>query len=364
MILRRCLVAFVIIVGTQAALPGNAAADNIRDAQWHLAYLGMSDAQSISRGNGVTVGLVDTGVDASHPDLSNAVASGSEVGGVGDGRSDSDGHGTSMAGLIAARGRTTSIGALGIAPGSIVIPIKIRDQRPLTVAAAIDQASVRGVKVICLALGTSGDRELEAAVNRARAADIVVVASAGNAPGVGVQAPARYSGVVAAVGVDRTGNHAAISVTGPEAMLAAPAEEVISTSLSGGYDKGKGTSAAAAIIAGVVALIRSKFPTLDATEVVHRMTATAIDKGNPGRDKEYGYGVVNPVAALTADIPPLSISPSPGSTAPSADIDDRASAGNNIGPVLGLVAFLVGLAGLALGFVLLIWRAKRHTLTK
>jgi len=81
------------------------------------------------------------------------------------------------------------------------------------------------------------------------------------------------------------------------------------------YGKGTGTSDSAAIVAGVVALIRSKFPALSATEVIHRLTATATDKGPKGRDPEYGYGIVNPYAALTADVPPPSATASPAADA-------------------------------------------------
>jgi len=160
--------------------------------------------------------------------------------------------------------------------------------------------------------GTSLD-----AVEKAINAGILIVAAAGNRPEKRIQAPARYPGVIAAVGVDRNGDHAAISVSGPEAVLAAPAVDIVTTATGGGYQIGGGTSDATAIIAGVAALVRSKFPNLSAREVVHRMTATATDKGAPGRDDEYGYGIVNPVAALTADVPPL----------PSATPSDKPSIG-------------------------------------
>lgn len=87
--------------------------------------------------------------------------------------------------------------------------------------------------------------------------------------------------------------------------MVAPAVDIYSTSIDSKYRKGTGTSGATAIVAGAAALIRSKYPYLPASEVAHRLTATAVDKGPPGRDDEYGYGVVDLVAALTADVPPL-----------------------------------------------------------
>jgi subtilisin family serine protease len=305
------------------------------------------------------VAVVDTGVDPSHPDLGDAIISGSEVNGPGDGRSDSNGHGTSMAGIVAARGRDASTGALGIAPSSVVLPIKIPDEDSLSVSAGIDRARAMGARVLCVALTTSDSRELEAAVRRAQVADIVVVAGAGNRPNVGVQVPANYPGVVAAVGVDRNGNHANVSVAGPQAVLAAPAEDIVSVELAGKYAKGTGTSASTAIITGVAALVRSKFPELSAAEVIHRMTATAVDKGTPGRDKEYGFGIVNPVGALTADVPPVEASAGP-SPMPTATLSESSPDRRSSGKVIGFVALLLGLAVVIVVFALL-GRGKRRS---
>lgn len=158
---------------------------------------------------------------------------------------------------------------------------------------------------------------MEDAINRAEQADIVVVAAVGNDPGqTMVDYPAAFPGVVAAAGTDENGNHAAVSASGPEVVLAAPATNLIQAYVNGGYAVGTGTSAATAVIAGAAALVRAKFPKLSAVEVVHRLTATAIDKGPPGRDIEYGYGLINIVAALTANVPPLTPSASPTSTPP------------------------------------------------
>jgi subtilisin family serine protease len=185
--------------------------------------------------------------------------------------------------------------------------------------AGISWAAKHGAKVICLAASVQASPPLRRSVLEALAANVVVVSAAGNRPDVtSVSFPAAYPGVVAAAGVDRNGNHAEISVTGPEVVLAAPAVDVVSTNAGGGYRTGTGTSDATAIIAGAAALVRAKFPKLSAEEVVHRLTATAIDKGPPGRDDEYGYGIVDLVGALTKDVPPLdSGSPSPASGATS-----------------------------------------------
>jgi subtilisin family serine protease len=149
-------------------------------------------------------------------------------------------------------------------------------------------------------------------------ANVVVVAAAGNAPqDTYVRYPAAYDGVIAVAGTDRSGLHAAISVVGFPVVIAAPAVDIISTGVNGTYQIGTGTSDATAIVAGAAALVRAKYPALSAKEVYRRLTLTADDKGAPGRDIEYGFGVLNIVKALTADIPPLPASPPSTTAAPS-----------------------------------------------
>jgi subtilisin family serine protease len=149
-------------------------------------------------------------------------------------------------------------------------------------------------------------------------------------------------------------------VTGPEIDVVAPAVDIYSTSIDGKYRKGTGTSDATAIVAGAAALVRSKYPYLPAAEVVHRLTATAVDKGPPGRDDEYGYGVIDLVAALTADVPPLGFEsataapPSGGATSASAQPaggdGDRGAAARGWA-TLGVIV--------AAGCGFLVWRRRR-----
>ncbi|GAB3816111.1 hypothetical protein GCM10027605_64610 [Micromonospora zhanjiangensis] len=116
-------------------------------------------------------------------------------------------------------------------------------------------------------------------------------------------------------------------------MIVAPGANICSTDIGGKYRTSSGTSDSTAIVSGAVALIRSKYPNLSAKEVVHRLTATATDKGSPGRDPEYGYGELNLIAALTADVPPLepsasvsaSINPSPPTSAITAPPEKRSN---------------------------------------
>ncbi|MEU8253912.1 S8 family serine peptidase [Micromonospora inaquosa] len=284
----------------------------IRTDQWHLTTLNSGEANKISQGEGVTVAVPDTGVYP-HTDLRDNLLRGVDLTGEGessDGHSDRNSHGTGMAGLIAAHGQEGGRGARGIAPKAKILPIisstADNQSSPDNIGKAIDYAISHGAAVISISSAGGSSPALRRAISEALLANVVVVAAAGNRPAdTAVGYPASEEGVVAVGGVDKTGIHAAVSVTGPEIDVVAPAVDIYSTSIDGKYRKGTGTSDATAIVAGAAALIRSKYPYLPAREVAHRLTATAVDKGPPGRDDEYGYGVIDLVAALTADVPPL-----------------------------------------------------------
>ncbi len=341
--------------------PAPAHADSVRDREWHLTALDVLRAHQSSQGEGVLVAVADTGVDDRHGELAGAVIAGKEFGegASGDGRADTDGHGTAMAGLIAGRGLPNGAGVLGIAPKATILPVQTIHGdfggAPTALAAGIAWAVSKGARVLCVAAGTSEYPEMRQAIDSALRADVVVVAGAGNTPkDTGVAFPARLPGVLAVGGTDRAGNHAPISATGPEIALVAPAVDIISTGTFGKYVTSQGTSNATAIVAGVVALVRAKYPTLSASEVVRRLTATATDRGRPGRDDEYGYGIVNPVAALTASIGP----PAPAASSPA----DRAGPGDGSGRLPVVVWVLLGCGTVAAcTLLLLLLRSRRRS---
>jgi type VII secretion-associated serine protease mycosin len=286
-----------------------AGADSISDGQWFHSALNTAAAHSITQGEGVTVGLIDSGVDGSHPDLSGSLLSGLDLVGQTDGRVDTNGHGTAMAGLIAAHGRVK-----GVAPLAKILPVKITAVSDAPIdkqAQGIRWAVANGAKVISISRsGPFDDLLLRQQVEAAIAADVVVVAAAGNKPdATDVEFPAAVSGVVAVAATNRDGNLSDISVAGPQLVVSAPGEKISSTGPKATHYVGSGTSYATAIVAGAVALIRAKFPNLKAPEVIRRLTATATDKGTPGRDSTYGYGVLNIVGALTADLPQVTSAP-------------------------------------------------------
>jgi type VII secretion-associated serine protease mycosin len=317
---RLAAVGLITTIAMIAASPV-AWADSTRDRQWHLTFLNTAAAHQISQGEGILVGLPDTGVDAQHPDLVGATAAGTEIGESGDGRVDTDGHGTGMAGLIAGRGHGSGGGALGIAPRATILPVRtVRSEFggvPKDLGEGITWAVEHGAKVICVAGVTSEDPTVLASISRALKADVVVVAGVGNTPkNTTVGYPARIPGVLAVGGVDQAGHHASISATGPEVAIVAPAVDIVSTAAFGQYRTATGTSDATAIVAGAAALVRAKYPNLTAPDIIHRLTTTATDKGPPGRDPEYGYGTLDLLKALTADIP--TTTPRPTTPPPNA----------------------------------------------
>ncbi|GAA2192531.1 hypothetical protein GCM10009848_49330 [Micromonospora lupini] len=307
---------------TVAPAPAQAA-DTVRSYQWYLDYLKIPAAHKITKGAGVKVAVVDGGVDANNPDLRGQVlpGHGTNAAAAPDGRRDDDkekGHGTKMAGIVAGRGGG-DMHALGIAPAAKIIPVSMGATSSTDdVVLGVRWAADNGADVINLSLATAqavAPPELVDAVNYALSKDAVVVASAGNMEQGDRQviSPANIPGVVAVTGFDKQGRFFAGSVQGPEAVIASPMESIIGPVPKGvspnGYTLASGTSSAAAIISGVVALIRSEYPKLDAANVVNRLIKTARDAGPSGRDPQFGFGTVDLMAALTRSVPPVTANP-------------------------------------------------------
>lgn len=292
--------------------PSPANADSFRDDQWYLKSLSISRAHAISRGAGVIVGLVDTGAYP-HPDIQRNLLRGTTLvpGERGDGHSDKGGHGTNMAALIAAHGRGPDDGVLGIAPAAKVLPIKIsNDERSIPSAKAIGDginwAIANKASVINVSAVAGPAFEIEDAVAAAIKANIVVVAGVGNASSSAlVGYPAAIDGVLAVGATGRDGKHASLSVEGTKVQICAPGVDITTAEPERKYADVDGTSASTAIVSGAAALVRAKFPQLSAPDIINRLTATADDIGPPGRDDECGYGRLNIVRALTADVPPI-----------------------------------------------------------
>jgi type VII secretion-associated serine protease mycosin len=291
----------------QPPAPDQPAAHDPHD---QLAPLAADQAWRHSTGTGVVVAVLDSGVDAGHPDLAGRVLPGRDyVDGSTDGRVDPVGHGTTVASLVAGGGDP----ATGLAPDAQILPVRVLDeqnryQRASTVADGVVWAVDQGAQVINLSLGGSrASGSLAGALAYAMAHDVVLVACTGNATGdyPGVWYPAREPGVVAVSGLTFSGLTPVKwpeSLTGPETVLAAPAVMTGARS-GGGHRRVEGTSFSSALVAGTAALIRSRWPGLSAGEVVNRLVATADHLGAPGRNPVFGFGAVDPLGALTEPVP-------------------------------------------------------------
>ncbi|RKE19288.1 type VII secretion-associated serine protease mycosin [Streptomyces sp. TLI_171] len=287
-----------------------ASADQVRDAQWTTSFLGLERAWSVSRGDGVIVAVIDTGVDASHPDLAGSVLEGFDKSGKGHNTDPTDPHGTAMAGIIAAHGHGDGVGAMGVAPAAKILPVfRASSDGTGVFPEGIRWAVDHGAKVINISQGMKGnpgqDKELTSAVAYAAQHDVLIVASAGNDGGGVVESPANEPGIVAVGAVDKSGSIWSMSNYGSQVLLSAPGVGVVAPgSCSGGqYCIGDGTSDATAFVSGTAALVRAKYPELTAGQVANRLTKSAKAAGGKAPDPHYGYGVLSPYDALTKDIP-------------------------------------------------------------
>ncbi|MDX2597563.1 type VII secretion-associated serine protease mycosin [Streptomyces sp. WI03-4A] len=290
---------------------------------WALQRVNLDELWAESTGKGVQVAVIDTGVDVKNPQLTQAVAVSKgrnllpEKNGKGEkidrgnksGTTDTVGHGTRVAGIIAAR-PARGTGFAGLAPGATIIPIKQNDAEgdgtADSLASAIRYAVQAGAGVINISQDTAKaldprNSTLKDAIDYALERRVVVVASAGN-DGLGgnvkVTYPASYEGVLAVAASDRNNERAPFSQSGDFVGVAAPGVDMISTVPGNGHCSDNGTSFSAPYVAGVAALLKAKYPKWTAQEVVAQIEQTA-ERSIPGRDRLVGWGVVDPVKALT-----------------------------------------------------------------
>jgi len=298
---------------------------------WALQRVLMDELWEQSTGKGVRVAVIDTGVDVKNPQLTKAVDTASgrnylpenlkdENGstierGKENGTTDLVGHGTKVAGIIAAR-EAKGTGFTGLAPDATIIPIQQNDAdghgTAETLADSIRYAADQAdADIINISQDTADavkpTPRLEQAVNAALAKDIVIVASAGN-DGLGGNVketyPASYAGVLAVAASDRNNERAAFSQSGDFVGVAAPGVDMISTVPGGGHCSDNGTSFSAPYVAGVAALIKAKHEDWTQEQIVAQIQQTA-ERSIAGHDRLVGWGVVDPVRALTEDDKPI-----------------------------------------------------------
>jgi membrane-anchored mycosin MYCP len=409
--------ALVTAAGLVWAVP--ASADQVQNGQWYLTKLGVRQAWSITKGRGVKVAVIDSGVDGSVADLRGAVVAGRAFSSGDDGQAPVDGnnHGTNVGSLVAGRGHGAghASGVLGTAPAARIITASFAighstDDSPQAIRWAVDN----GAKVLNLSYNSTFPGQ-EDAVRYAEAKDVVVVAATGDTFAAGqrnrVGMPASFPGVLAVTGVDQNLKSDPGAVIGAGTAIAAPFSTTPSNPDSGAattglpvanpsgapagaYIERTGTSLSAPIVAGIVALVRAKFPDLDAANVINRVLKTATPAGGSVPNGTYGYGVVNALAALTANVPevvenplgslvtsapsgsvsspaprsstppasssPNSGSPAPGSTAPAPSTSSAPAASSADSSGLGAGAWIAIIAIVLIAAAVIVWLLTRN----
>jgi type VII secretion-associated serine protease mycosin len=301
-------------------------ADPVREQQqWVLDALNVEQAWTVTKGGGVTVAVVDSAVDGKVKELQGRVSAGPDMTSGAVTRDLPPGrHGTAMAGLIAGSGNGD--GFIGIAPESRILslPLAVDDEpadgvppiedeqtsaeSPL--ARALRYAANHGAQVVSMSIGSYGPlRSEREAVSYALGKGVVLVAAVGN-DGQTVYAkengtsywsfPAGYPGVIGVAATDKQGKRATFSSDNLSVLVAAPGVDVPVVKRKSGYELSEGTSSAAALVAGVAALIKARYPSLPPEQVAQALASSARGRPAAGYDDQTGYGVVDAAAALNA----------------------------------------------------------------
>ncbi|MFJ3905952.1 type VII secretion-associated serine protease mycosin [Streptomyces sp. NPDC090025] len=322
----------------------------IEGVPWPLQRVLFDELWKDTKGKGVRVAVIDTGVDIKNPQLKKAVDAkagkdylkpdkqnpgpDNDRRGKTGGTEDIVGHGTKVAGIIAAR-PDKGTGFVGIAPEATIIPIRQNDEKNSgksdTMADAIKHALAKGAQVINISQDTTQPlgpgSSLGRAVAEALSKNVVVVASAGNDGMDGKLKdtyPAAFPGVLAVGSSDRNNERAAFSQSGDFVGVAAPGVDIVSTVPLGGQCVDNGTSFSAPYVAGVAALLRAKYPDWTAAQIVTRIEQTATRSVN-GRDDHVGWGVIDPVRALADGPEPPTTGPTPDPGPPKAQAPEPAA---------------------------------------
>ncbi len=318
----------MIAIASVLLIAQPAAADEIRGREYWLSDYNIQRAWQTTRGAGVTIAVIDTGIDGAHQDLTGTVIGGTDVSGVGssDGQTpvgDDSSHGTLVASLLAGHGHGpgNSAGVIGVAPDAKLLAVSVGFGGTGTrssddqIADAVRWATDNGADVINMSLTRNTlewPESWDAAFLYAMKHDVVVVAAAGNR-GSGttvVGAPATMPGVVTVAGVDQQRRASTdASSQGITISVAAPAEKLVGAGPGNLYYEWEGSSGATPIVAGLVALIRAAHPDLDAANVIQRLIATARPVGSPVPSPLYGYGLIDAEAAVTSAVAPVSANP-------------------------------------------------------
>jgi membrane-anchored mycosin MYCP len=310
-----CCLAFLTV---PLAAPASAAecadpGQDVKTVPWAQQMLGPSRVWPITRGAGVTVAVLDSGVDAGHAQLAGRVDAGVDaLAGSGTANTDCVGTGTQVAGVIVGQS-SNGIGFAGVAPAARVLPIRVIAQRglgnansttPAALAKGINTAIDAGAQVIDVAVPTyTDDAALRAAVQRALSRQVLVVAAVGDLGGLNggnpTPYPAAYNGVLGVGAVNETGARLDSSQYGDYVDLVAPGENILTLQRASGLITVSGTGVASGFVSGVAALVRAHTPALGAVDVARQLTATAAPAAGGPDSPQTGHGIVNPAGAVS-----------------------------------------------------------------
>lgn len=314
--------------------------NDIKETPWSLQRLLINQMWADTKGEGVKVAVIDTGIDAGNQQVKPALGGGGKTLVGGKPTEDEVGHGTKVAGIIAAQPRAGS-GFFGLAPKATVIPVKQTSDKKAgnaeSLADAINYAVSLKVDVINISQGTDASAarlmKLKSAIRNAASQNILIVASAGNDGASGAEKdmyPAafqEFENVLSVAASDRNNERAPFSQPGAWVDIAAPGVDMVSTVPNGGNCVDQGTSFAAPYAAGTAALLIAKHKRdperWTPQQVIWHLEQTA-ERVRRGPDHNIGWGVVDPVAALNDDTRPTA--------SPQPDKPSNAADGSNIHP--------------------------------
>ena len=296
-------------------------------AQYAVAKLKLPQAHMLAHGMNVTIAVIDSGIDASHPELANSISDNFDALGSKEG---AHVHGTGIAGAIAAHGRL-----MGSAPEARIIAIRAFGSAPggaesstYIIIKSLNYAVLHGAQIINMSFAGPKDLLIERGIAATAARDVLLVAAAGNAgPKSPPLFPAANPNVIAVSGTDSQDRLFAASNRGVHVALAAPGTDIFLPAPDRKYQMTSGTSFSAAYVSGIAALLLERNPALKPSEVRAILTSTARDLGAPGKDDLFGYGEADAFAATTAATSAPSV---PMAAAPQKPAGEAAPANNDV----------------------------------
>jgi len=302
----RSLQAEAGILGAQAnylftVQQGTAASAASDPAQYSLAKLRLPGAHALARGESIRVAVIDTMIDATHPDLEGIIAASFDATG---GAEKPHHHGTGIASVIAAHGNLT-----GVAPAAKVLAVRAfgsagSDGTSLNILKGLDWAGKSQASVINMSFAGPADPEMRTMFAALRAKGTVLIAAAGNAgPNSRPLYPAAEPEVIAVTATDIDDKLFAQANRGTHIALAAPGVNILAAAPNASYRMQTGTSFAAAQVSGIAALLLERNPKLDAAAIRRILMSTARDLGAPGHDEQFGSGLADALGAVASAQP-------------------------------------------------------------